>query len=119
MALTAAQLAPAIENAVFRNYIEKGMRIFTPHMFIAEEIGSPAIVLSALFALSAAGVLNEQIALRDKATHEIIFQGRLGEIAPARESNSSLQDVEATYAFEIVDAYVAMRLEAEIENATA
>lgn len=118
MAFTVAQLAPAIENAVFRNYIEKGLRIFTPHMFIAEEIGSPAIVLSALFALSAAGVLNEQIALRNKITHEIIFQGRLGEIVDARKSDVSLQDTEVTYAFEIVDSYVTMRLEAEISNAS-
>lgn len=117
MSIPIPQLAMAIENAIFRNYIEKGMRIFTPHMFIAEETGDAKAVISILFALCKGGVLHEKIKLRERGTNNVlgtIFN--FGSLLSAYEQNPSLRDAEVLYAFELDDFYVKNRLEAEIAD---
>lgn len=118
MPIPIPQLAMAIENAVFRNHIESGTRLFTPHMFLSKETGDARSVLSVLFALCKAGVLTERLTLREKGTQNVlrtVFTGQ--ELAKYMQENSLDKEVEVLYAFEIRHDYVQMRLEAEIADA--
>ncbi len=118
MPISISQLTMAIENAVFRNYIEKGIRLFTPHMFIADETGDAKAVLSVLFALSNAGVLTERLTLRERGTQNVLRMTFTGQsLAAYMKENSLDKEVEVLYAFQINEDYARVRLEAEIADA--
>lgn len=115
MPIPVKQLAMAIENAIFRNYIERGMRIFTPHMFIADETGDVKAVMSVLIALCRGGVLHEKIKLRERGSGGVMsVTYDFMSLQAAYNENPSLRDAEVLYAFELDDFYIQNRLEAEI-----
>lgn len=115
MPIPVKQLAMAIENAIFRNYIERGMRIFTPHMFIADETGDVKAVMSVLIALCRGGVLHEKIKLRERGSGGVMsVTYDFMSLQAAYDENPSLRDAEVLYAFELDDFYIQNRLEAEI-----
>lgn len=118
MPIPISQLAMAVENAIFRNYIEKGMRLFTPHMFISDETGDTRAVLSVLFSLCKTGILQEQLKLRECGTQNVLRQIFTGQqLLEAQQENPDLKEAEVLYAFILNEDYVRMRLEAEIEGA--
>lgn len=118
MPIPISQLAMAVENAIFRNYIERGMRLFTPHMFISDETGDTRAVLSVLFSLCKTGILQEQLKLRERGTQNVLRQIFTGQqLLEAQQENPDLKEAEVLYAFILNEDYVRMRLEAEIEGA--
>jgi hypothetical protein len=105
------ELAPAIENAIFRNFMECGRRIFTPEMFSSDVTCTYAEALSVLVALTTSGCLRSHAALRDPVSNEIVARGTPDEVRSALTENASLAEARLALAFEVTDTYIAMRLQ--------